>query len=360
MAEMLFTFDKGNFRECQNLFRGGRDQEYYRGDFWIEDSSTIEVTSERKTVGPISIIRQRSATNLFFRRTRQHIREDATDLSILWFVKRGRLVLSNQCGNKVAQPGDFAITRSMSPFLHGVPDRRRRGARCAACDGADAYPAHSHLAGLQHRAVHADRPRGIRHCREHHDRRVRRRGRAWQRVGERARRHRADDHWQRVAPRRGDSAEPARHRRQAAGGGAALHSRPPLGPAVVDGDGRPGLRHLAALSLVPAAAEGNLLFRAGLGISGWKRRANGCQRPIRARSRSARSHMASASRVPAHFSRMFKRVFHVNPSACRGSAPRPAAVAVQKAVGPTNSPDKTSDERGAAPREPLRMLAPLH
>lgn len=117
MADKLFSVDKGNFRDCQSLFRGEREQEYYRGDFWIEDTSRIEVRSERKAVGAISIIKQRSATNLFFRRTRQHIREDATDLSILWFVKHGSLAFSNQCGNKVAQPGDFAITRSMSPFF---------------------------------------------------------------------------------------------------------------------------------------------------------------------------------------------------------------------------------------------------
>lgn len=117
MAEMLFSFDNRNFRECQSKFRGEREQEYYRGDFWIEDASIIDVRAERKAVGPFSIIRQRSATNLFFRRTRQHIREDATDLSILWFVKHGSLAFSNQCGNKVARPGDFAITRSMAPFL---------------------------------------------------------------------------------------------------------------------------------------------------------------------------------------------------------------------------------------------------
>jgi AraC-like DNA-binding protein len=117
MAETLFAFDDANFRECQDLFRGPREQEYYRGDFWIEDAAHVAVTSQRKAVGPISIIRQRSATNLHFRRTRQHIREDATDLSILWFVKHGRLSFSNQCGNKIAQPGDFAITRSMDPFL---------------------------------------------------------------------------------------------------------------------------------------------------------------------------------------------------------------------------------------------------
>lgn len=117
MAETLFAVDRRNYQECQNLFRGERGQEYYLGDFWIEDASTIEVKSERKAVGPISIIRQRSATNLFFRRTRQHIREDATDLSILWFVRRGSLVFSNQCGNRVVKPGEFAITRSMSPFF---------------------------------------------------------------------------------------------------------------------------------------------------------------------------------------------------------------------------------------------------
>lgn len=117
MAEMLFSLNPKNYRECQQVFRGEREQEYYRGDFWVEDASTIDVRSERKAVGPVSIIRQRSATNLFFRRTRQHIREDATDLSILWFVKHGKLAFSNQCGNKVARPGDFAITRSMSPFF---------------------------------------------------------------------------------------------------------------------------------------------------------------------------------------------------------------------------------------------------
>jgi AraC-like DNA-binding protein len=117
MAETLFSFDRKNYRDCQNLFRGERAQEYYVGDYWIEEAPLVDVRAERKSVGPISIINLRSASKLHFRRTRQHIREDATDLSVLWFVKRGTLALSNQCGNKVASPGDFAITRSMSPFL---------------------------------------------------------------------------------------------------------------------------------------------------------------------------------------------------------------------------------------------------
>ena len=117
MAETLFALDRRNACECQNLFRGERSQEYYLGDYWFDDTSFVEVKAERKSVGPMSIIKMCSSPKSYFRRTRQHIREDATDLSVLWFVKRGSLALSNQCGNKVARPGDFAVTRSMSPFL---------------------------------------------------------------------------------------------------------------------------------------------------------------------------------------------------------------------------------------------------
>lgn len=117
MAETLFSLDTRNYHQCQELFRGARQQEYYRGDYWVDDARPVEVRAERKPAGPHSIIRLRAATRQYFRRTQKHIREDATDLSVLWFVKRGTLVFSNQCGKEEARPGDFLITRSMSPFL---------------------------------------------------------------------------------------------------------------------------------------------------------------------------------------------------------------------------------------------------
>lgn len=116
MPEILFKFDRSNYRHCQRLYRGEDAQEYYSGDFWIEESTSIDVHSERQVVGSISIIRQRSRSNLFFRRTLRHIREDATDLAILWYVKRGRLAITNKCGNHIVEPCDFAIMCSGSPF----------------------------------------------------------------------------------------------------------------------------------------------------------------------------------------------------------------------------------------------------
>jgi AraC family transcriptional regulator, positive regulator of tynA and feaB len=117
MAETLFAFDEHNYRDCQSSFRGDKDQEYYLGDYSIEAGSIIDVRAERKAVGPNSIIRLKSRSRLSFRRSWAHIREDATDVTVLWFVKRGRLSVSNQCGSKVAEAGDFVVTRSMTPFF---------------------------------------------------------------------------------------------------------------------------------------------------------------------------------------------------------------------------------------------------
>jgi AraC family transcriptional activator of tynA and feaB len=114
--ETLFVFDKRNYLDCQNAFRGPRNREYYQGEYTIEAASVIDVRADRKAVGACSIIRLRSKSKLSFRRTWTHIREDGTDVAVLWFVKRGRLSVSHQCGQTVANPGDFLVTKSMTPF----------------------------------------------------------------------------------------------------------------------------------------------------------------------------------------------------------------------------------------------------
>ena len=116
MAETLFAFDKGNYRDCQTAYRGEKNQEYYLGNYTIAAGSVIDVRAEKKAVGSCSIIRLRSRTRLTFQRSWTHIREDATDVTVLWFVKSGRLRISHQCGQSTAEAGEFAVTRSMTPF----------------------------------------------------------------------------------------------------------------------------------------------------------------------------------------------------------------------------------------------------
>ena len=116
MTETLFAFDVRNYQECQKAFRGQKSQEYYLGDYSIEAGSVIDVRADKKAVGSCSIIRLRSRTRLFFKRSWSHIREDATDVTVLWFVKRGTMSVSHPGGYSIARAGDFAITQSMTPF----------------------------------------------------------------------------------------------------------------------------------------------------------------------------------------------------------------------------------------------------
>lgn len=116
MTEKLFSFDERNYQDCQTGFRGENNQEYYLGEYTIEAGSTISVQADKKAVGACSIIRLRSGSRMFFRRSWAHIREDATDVTVLWFVKRGSLSISHQSGQSLAKAGDFAVTKSMTPF----------------------------------------------------------------------------------------------------------------------------------------------------------------------------------------------------------------------------------------------------
>lgn len=114
--ETLFAFDRRNYQDCQQAFRGPRNCEYYTGDFSITPGSVIDVRAERKTVGASSIIRLRSSARQFFRRSWTHIREDGTDVAVLCFVKRGWLRVAHQCGESEVRSGDFIVTKSMTPF----------------------------------------------------------------------------------------------------------------------------------------------------------------------------------------------------------------------------------------------------
>ena len=116
MTEKLFSFHDGNYLECQNAFRGKNNQEYYLADYKIDGESDIDVQADKKAVGACSIIRLQSKSRLFFRRSWSHIQQDATDVTVFWFVKRGSVCVTHSTGVNVANEGEFGITRSMLPF----------------------------------------------------------------------------------------------------------------------------------------------------------------------------------------------------------------------------------------------------
>ena len=124
MVDTLFKFDKRNYANCQKIYRGERNEEYYLGDYCIEAGPHIDVRADRKRLGSYSIIRLRSRTKLRFSRSWTHIRDDATDVTVLWFVKHGCFVIRQQSGDVVANRGDFVLTKSLIPFsAECLPDK---------------------------------------------------------------------------------------------------------------------------------------------------------------------------------------------------------------------------------------------
>jgi len=117
MGEVLFRFDRTNFQDCQAAYRGALNQEYYEGDYEIEPGPTIDVHAERRPVGASTIIGVRARSRQRFRRSWAHIRHDGIDLTVLWFVRRGRLRFTGQSDSRIVGVGDFLLTRSSSPLL---------------------------------------------------------------------------------------------------------------------------------------------------------------------------------------------------------------------------------------------------
>lgn len=116
MTETVFSFDKNNYRRCQEAYRGAARRDYYLGNYWIEPGPVIDVRAEKKTVGACAIVRQRAHTRQSFQREWPHILEDRADVTILWFVRHGDLRVSCEGGDSLAGPGDFLVTRSNEPF----------------------------------------------------------------------------------------------------------------------------------------------------------------------------------------------------------------------------------------------------
>ncbi len=116
MSELIFTCTGREHLARQNEFRGPNRQEYYEGDNEIVPCRNINVLIERGLAGTYSVLNLRSTTPIRFRRNLQHIRQDGTDVCVLWFVRQGSIVLSRPGGEVTVQRGECTITRSLQPF----------------------------------------------------------------------------------------------------------------------------------------------------------------------------------------------------------------------------------------------------
>lgn len=116
MGNVIFSCDADNYFSRQTAFRGPDGSEYYEGDYQIMPAADVSVRIEKGVDGLFPIYNLRSRSELHFRRSWSHIRGDRTDVTIVWFVKRGQVNITNHAGRSVIGAGECTITRSLEPF----------------------------------------------------------------------------------------------------------------------------------------------------------------------------------------------------------------------------------------------------
>ncbi len=115
MYQSVVSFDKKVFQN-DSLARKGKGETNYLGDYAISGGNEENVITVKKDVGPCSIVHFKSERSISFNRSWHHIRDDATEVVILWFIKRGGLRIFHAGNTSTPEAGDFVITKSTNQF----------------------------------------------------------------------------------------------------------------------------------------------------------------------------------------------------------------------------------------------------
>lgn len=104
-------------------FRGEDNSNYYDGELGFASGHVINMRIEKAIVGDCQIYRLVSESGLTFKRAWTHIRNDKTDVTVFWFVRRGTVITSTTRSRYVTKACECTATRSTSAFfMELVPD----------------------------------------------------------------------------------------------------------------------------------------------------------------------------------------------------------------------------------------------
>lgn len=110
----MFSLDQAGY--CTIRLQFGQQRQLV-GECRASSAAGIEARSQHCQVGPVTINLLRATTLASFRRSPRHIAEDRADLAVLWFVRRGSLILTDPAGERLINPGELGISLSRAPLL---------------------------------------------------------------------------------------------------------------------------------------------------------------------------------------------------------------------------------------------------
>lgn len=123
MPVLAFDMTTANHESRRFEFRGKNNVDYYDGELKSLSGVEVDMKIEKSVAGEFAIYKLAARTPLAFRRSWTHIRNDSTNVTIFWFVRRGQVTISHSDKRYEVNPGNCAVTRSCKAFyMELTPD----------------------------------------------------------------------------------------------------------------------------------------------------------------------------------------------------------------------------------------------
>ena len=117
MATTFYAYKGRSFDAEREHFQEVNSREYYSGELDVlSDGDVVDMKLQKGLSTPYPVNFFLSRSRLAFRRSWNHIRDNHTDVCIIWFVNRGELSVTQIGKNCRVPSGQCVITRSNVPL----------------------------------------------------------------------------------------------------------------------------------------------------------------------------------------------------------------------------------------------------
>ncbi|WP_297495294.1 AraC family transcriptional regulator [Acidocella sp.] len=124
MPVLAFDMTTANHELRRHEFRGKNNSDYYEGELRPLSPRDVDMRIDKSVAGEYFIYKLTSRSGLVFKRNWAHIRSDKTNVTVFWFVRRGRITVSYPGAKHAINPQECAVTRSCRPFnMELTPDK---------------------------------------------------------------------------------------------------------------------------------------------------------------------------------------------------------------------------------------------
>jgi len=114
--DTLYSYSGNDIAEFRRTYMVAARQEYYDGDLGIDASDRFDMTLQRALAEPIALLRVKMRSGMSYHRSWRHIRSNKVGVRVIWFVREGEAKIVRSQGACTVVAGECFILDSNMPF----------------------------------------------------------------------------------------------------------------------------------------------------------------------------------------------------------------------------------------------------